>query len=482
MDKNLNYYKYKKYKKKYIFLKNKILLKGGKIISSKLSFIDSEFEPTTNAPKNESIKGIIVPHAGLAYSGQIADEVYKQIDFSKYKKILLLSTNHYDQNNSYIPESTFFTLKKKPYNFEIIDNHNISKSDEKFNNEHSWIVQLPFIDETKNIIPILVGNNYQSYQYDIFKLIDDKTLVIANTDLLHCGGENEEECENIDEKNYKTICNIKDFKLDETNKLCGKNAISLFNYIAIKKKWNFEEKFYTTSDKISNSSRSVGYVSMIFTTNEKKNIMECNLDELIKIPRKVYKKLFKTKESNNELFKTEENEIESTFVEYNKIYEVPYGIFVTIEEKETNNLRGCVGTFELKNNLEMSIIIQTYQSIFKDSRFNDKRLKVTDLENIKFKINFLSKPFQIWSKESQLTENIIQEKLIVGLHGITLYFGEKRATYLAKVLVEFFEIPEGQQISTEKWNELKRELAKKSGGNIEYLSKIELYECKEYSE
>ena len=464
MDKNLNYYKYKKYKKKYIFLKNKILLKGGKI--------NSKFEPTTNAPKNESIKGIIVPHAGLAYSGQIADEVYKQIDFSKYEKILLLSTNHYVQDKSYIPESTFFTLNSKKYNFEIIDNDNISKSDEKFNNEHSWIVQLPFIDETKNIIPILVGNNYQSYQDDIFKLIDDKTLVIANTDLLHCGGENEEECVNVDEKNYKTICNIKDFKLDGTNKLCGINAISLFNYIASKKKWNFEEKFYTTSDKISNSSRSVGYVSMIFTPNEKKNIMECNLDELIKIPRTVYE----------ELFKTEENEIESKFEKYNKIYEVPYGIFVTIEEKETNNLRGCVGTFELKNNLEMSIIIQTYQSIFKDSRFNYKRLKVTDLENIKFKINFLSKPFEIWSKESQLTENIIQEKLIVGLHGITLYFGGNSATYLAKVLVKNFKIQEGQPISTEKWNELKRELAEKSGGNIEYLSKIELYECKEYSE
>ena len=474
MDKNLNYYKYKKYKKKYIFLKNKILLKGGEINSLKLSFIDSKFKPTTNAPKNESIKGIIVPHAGLAYSGQIADEVYKQIDFSKYKKILLLSTNHYDQDKSYIPESTFFTLnskKKKKYNFEIIDNDNISKSDEKFNNEHSWIVQLPFIDETKNIIPILVGNNYQSYQDYILNLIDDETLVIANTDLLHCGGENEEECENIDEKNYKTICNIKDFKLDGTNKLCGKNAISLFNYIASKNEWNFEEKFYTTSDKITNSSRSVGYVSMIFTPNEKKNIMECNLDELIKIPRKEYEELFKTKE----------NVIESKFEKYNKIYEVPYGIFVTIEDQETNKLRGCVGTFELKNNLEMSIIIQTYQSIFYDSRFNKNKLKETDLENIKFKINFLSEPFQIWPNESQNVENVIKEKLIVGLHGITLYFEENSATYLAKVLVENFKIPEGQPISTEKWEELKRELAEKSGGN-ENLSKIELYECIEYSE
>ena len=28
---------------------------------------------------------------------------------------------------------------------------------------------IPSSDETKNIIPILVGNNFQSYQYDIFK-------------------------------------------------------------------------------------------------------------------------------------------------------------------------------------------------------------------------------------------------------------------------------------------------------------------------
>ncbi len=91
---------------------------------------------------------------------------------------------------------------------------------------------------------------------------------------------------------------------------------------------------------------------------------------------------------------------------------------------------------------------------------NYKRSFYTSFNNNTATLNLL------WSmKSNKLYDTIFVETTTTGVYGAPK-----------------FKIPEGQPISTEKWNDLKRKLAEKSGGNIEILSKIELYECKEYSE
>ena len=61
--------------------------------------------------KNPNIKAILTPHAGLSYSGEIAEWAYKKIDWNNFSRIILLSTHHLPGN--FIPESTSFRLSDK---------------------------------------------------------------------------------------------------------------------------------------------------------------------------------------------------------------------------------------------------------------------------------------------------------------------------------------------------------------------------------
>ena len=59
------------------------------IISEKLNFLEN-FLIDLKGNKISQIKAIMVPHAGLTYSGNIAQWAYKQIDWNNYDKIILI--------------------------------------------------------------------------------------------------------------------------------------------------------------------------------------------------------------------------------------------------------------------------------------------------------------------------------------------------------------------------------------------------------
>ena len=169
------------------------------------------------------------------------------------------------------------------------------------------------------------------------------------------------------------------------------------------------------------------------------------------------------------------DEIEEKY-EFEKLNE-KYGIFVTIEKK--GKLRGCIGTFELSNNLGRTIADKTLDSAFNDSRF--KPIDRNELDELKYKVNFLSKPEIIYN-DSDKTDiqiyNLIKNDIIVGVHGITIYFKNSSATYLASVLIDSFKIT---NFTLNDWNTISSSLRKKANG-IGNIIKIERYKCQEFSE
>ena len=139
------------------------------IIPKKMFFL-SKFEIKKSYKFNNNLKAILVPHAGLSYSGEIAQWAYNFINWNNYDKVILLSTHH--SSGNYIPESDTFTLNNKVYKLNNL-NLNINKSDDKFSNEHSWLVQMPFIDNTKPITMILVGD----YNDNLLNQINQKLMI-----------------------------------------------------------------------------------------------------------------------------------------------------------------------------------------------------------------------------------------------------------------------------------------------------------------
>ena len=390
---------------------------------------------------------MILPHAGTFFIKDTLDYCFDQIDKNNFDRIILLSTNHYDNNNYILPNN----IDKIKYNdnflitLQNIESKYTIESTDFFFKEHSYLSVLPYIQKFE--IPltiILVGNANKDFAIELQTIINDMTLLIANTDLLHCGEGFNEPCpENIEEYNINIIKNIINNKTNDN--MCGKKSIDLF--CRLNKKL-YTEYTYTSSDRMQISSSSVGYTGILYNKNGIPDLI--NNTFLSTIPKQFLYDYFN---GNDTKFKI-------------KIFiKDIVGIFVTI--KKNNNLRGCIGTFEIRDDIIDSIIEYTKKSAFNDSRFNN--IIKEEFDELTFHINFLKKSFSV--KESDIFR-IFEPKI----HGITLYFSDdKSATYLASVIPEHFGVNTKNDFKSQ-YDNIKEELKNKAN-SFGKLSRIELYEC-----
>jgi AmmeMemoRadiSam system protein B len=161
-------------------------------------------------------KAFVVPHAGIAYSGQVSALMYNHLLAninnckSKTVNIIVLAANHHINSNTLIlPSFTSVELiTRTPFsvNVEMIKDlykvgTNISfdnsTSNDFFKNEHSFFNQLPFLDYVRNrskkevkLVPIIVGSTKISPQLEqvLLEMINrSSTFVVISSDFNHLG-------------------------------------------------------------------------------------------------------------------------------------------------------------------------------------------------------------------------------------------------------------------------------------------------------
>ncbi len=160
-------------------------------------------------------KAFIVPHAGIAFSGQVSALMYNHllsnINNSKTKNInlVILAANHHVNSDTLIlPSFSSVELTTRtPFlvNVDMIQDlyktgSNISTTNQFFKNEHSFYNQLPFLDYIRNqikkekkemkLLPIIVGTTKVSPQLEqaLLGIINrPSTFVIISSDFNHLG-------------------------------------------------------------------------------------------------------------------------------------------------------------------------------------------------------------------------------------------------------------------------------------------------------
>jgi len=143
--------------------------------------------------------GIISPHAGYPYSGEIAAYGYDLIARYKSKKYVVIAPSHREYINGFsvYPGDSYETPigeipLDKDFIKELIQKTNVVQESIKgHREEHSLEIQLPFlqtvVDDFK-LIPIMAGN---AGQQDILELsaalseMEQDFTVIASSDLSH---------------------------------------------------------------------------------------------------------------------------------------------------------------------------------------------------------------------------------------------------------------------------------------------------------
>ena len=154
-----------------------------------------------NAEKEDlegELVGLISPHAGYIYSGQVAAYAYKQLDGASYDTVAIISPVHRMFVGRFATASA--AAYETPLGLVEVDAELVEAMDKEIDlarvsqdNEHSLEIQLPFLQVALGefkLLPIMMGDqdlsSCQKLGTALAKVLKEKNvLLVASTDLSH---------------------------------------------------------------------------------------------------------------------------------------------------------------------------------------------------------------------------------------------------------------------------------------------------------
>jgi len=154
-----------------------------------------------NVEKEElggELVGLISPHAGYIYSGQVAAYAYRQLDGTPYDAVAVISPVHRMFVGRFAVTST--AAYETPLGLVEVDGELVEAMDREIDlarvsqdNEHSLEIQLPFLQVALGkfkLLPIMMGDqelsSCQKLGTALAKVLKGKNvLLVASTDLSH---------------------------------------------------------------------------------------------------------------------------------------------------------------------------------------------------------------------------------------------------------------------------------------------------------
>lgn len=431
--------------------------------------IKGYFDNVKSLPETKGeILGIISPHAGYIFSGQVASYSYKFLSQYKIENpiIILIGQSHNYRLNkpALYPKGSFLTplgevqieekfveeLLKEKDCFESLPQAHIP--------EHSLEVQIPFLQYIYSkftIVPILVSSYDYNYATKISqKLVDvikkypaaRKILIVCSTDMSHYP--KYEDAVKIDnkaievlklydaKKYFEEIPKLEKEKIQNlhcvfcadtavgisliTTKLLGGNKIEILKYAN-----SGDIAFYREK------SRVVGYLAAAFIkTYQKGAKTEAMKEEEFKISQENQKILLSLARQAIKEYITSGKIIDYKATDKELLEKS--AVFVTLTKK--GQLRGCIGTTFPQEPLYKAVINMAIAAATEDPRFNP--VSLDELKDIKIEISILSPLKRVFSHKD------IKEKI----HGVVVRSGFRSGLFLPQV---WEQLPRKEQFLSE---------------------------------
>ncbi len=402
---------------------------------------------------------LIVPHAGYQYSGGIAASGYRVIGDTgrssiKPDLIIILGPTHYEyfRGVSTLPADYIATplgrVKLNRGIAEALHSDTLFKDNPSaFEKEHSIEIQLPFLQRIFGdrlsgeiqVLPLLVGELGSDDAARIASKIasvtgSSRVLIIVSSDFTHYGPNfgympfkhsGDGTADKIKKLDYGAVNYIlkKDAAgfagyVEKTGAtICGRNPIRIALSLPLQN-FKAESIAYDTSGNITGDyTNSVSYASVLFcgtlssaddpaagefTLSEKKFLLKAARDNIsswlakgkgISIPEDTPQSCMQKR-----------------------------GAFVTL--KSRGDLRGCVGYVAAKMPLIQTVLENSYNAAFRDSRFIP--VQMSEMKDIKIEISVLTLPVPVKSVD----------EIVTGRDGLIMERGMFRGLLLPQVPVE----------------------------------------------
>lgn len=383
---------------------------------------------------NYKSKAVIVPHAGVQYSGYAAMAGFQHLALSD-NIFIIAPSHHHEFNNIALPEYTYFDT---PLGSLEVNNRRIKEIAEKFpciitnevfDDEHAIEVQLPFIQNLNSpqimsamdfvkefkkighkirIVPILTGNcDYRLISDLIAKYWEDSSFVISS-DLSHYYTKNE--CRQVDTYTA-TIIETGKLEYFQRQQACGLTGImGLIDYANNSESTMIRSMIYNSGDITKTDDSVVGYGSWFLYNCTRNNFIETYYSKYVsETASSAIKAAVNGEEYVPEL-------IPSVLTQYG-------ASFITL--KINGELRGCIGSIFPTKPLILDIIDNAINASFHDSRFDP--ITERELPYLEITVSILSSIEKIDFKD--------ERDLLCKIYpyGIIISDRNTRAVYLPEV-------------------------------------------------
>jgi len=406
------------------------------------SQVDNFLNQASRLEVSGKILGLIAPHAGYEFSGQVAGAAFVQIKNENIETVILLGNSHhqYFDGAAIYPSGYFKTplgeveidddLAQKIINYD----KNLRADQAPHDVEQILEVEIPFLQRTlKNfkIVPILLGNTEASAIEILARAISQSignknVLVIASSDMSHYPPY--EKANWADKKTYEAILTgevkMLEAAMAELEKskianaqtfLCSQQAVRTLMLI-MKNLGASDIKLlkYANSGDVpgGDKSRVVGYGAIGFygrrPTGELSLVEQARLIEIARQAVEAYAAGGRSLSIKDEFLSLSQK----------------LGAFVTL--KKHGQLRGCIGVFTDENNLPLW---QTVSKMAQAAAFSDPRflpVAPDELKDLEYEISVLSPLQKIndW------------RKIELGRHGVEIKKGTNSGVFLPQVATE----------------------------------------------
>jgi AmmeMemoRadiSam system protein B/AmmeMemoRadiSam system protein A len=351
--------------------------------------LDGAFRTAQNrvgqVPPRKQLLGLIVPHAGLAYSGAVAAAAYSRLDHPK--NIILLAFSHSRRIEGIVApalDAYATPVGEIKVNRDAVRALGFRTAPEGQLCDHSLENQLPFIQRAApgaGLIPLYVGDmNADEFARAAQKLADrakQGDLIVASSDLTHYGeayqyapfplddqiaGRLRERAVHIFDRIGSLDVGLFDRYLEETrDNLCGWLPIRLLMAAMAR---SSDEVYlspidYMASGELSHDYKlSVGYGALAFYPASAFGVGRQDQAKLLASSRRTLARYVETgRQQRDPLPPAERNADLGQLT----------SLFVTV--RKNGELRGCIGTFAPHLPLWDAVANQTLAAVSDDPRF-----------------------------------------------------------------------------------------------------------------
>jgi hypothetical protein len=403
------------------------------------------FSKAQEKKSKNSPLAIIVPHAGYAFSGEVAASAYNQIDPNcKFERIFIIGSSHTAAfegasvycSGDYETPLGIVRIDQELVQKLVLENKLLKCYAEPHLYEHSLEVQLPFLQyylkTPFKIVPIIIGSATAETAKKLAAILkpylNEKNLFVISSDFSHYP--RYENALKVDQATAEAILTNKASRLiaalDDNEKkkvpglstsLCGWSSVLTLLYMT-------EEIADLSVDLLQykNSGDSplggrdgvVGYCAISFTSAKQKSLTsklsigDEDRKYLLKLARDTIAEYIR-KGTTPEV---DDSDLSTTL-------KTPCGAFVTLTKE--HKLRGCIGQFDPEEPLWKVVQSMAISAATKDSRFSP--VLSGEIDQLEIEISVLTPLKRIKSID----------EFIPGKQGIYIKKGDLHGTFLPQV-------------------------------------------------